>query len=70
MTRCDFCGFTFDPACSLEGGCNGCPLASGCSKIVCPRCGYEMLPEAKLVGFVRRLREKMATRKTAVDIKD
>lgn len=66
MQHCDFCGFEFDPACSLEGGCKGCPLANGCSKVVCPRCGYEMLPEAKLVGLIRQIRQKIgADRKSA-----
>ncbi len=51
--RCDFCGFEFDPACA-EQGCDGCPLAKGCSRIRCPRCGYEMLPEAKLIGWLRK----------------
>ncbi|HEY9087609.1 MAG TPA: hypothetical protein VIO36_05530 [Anaerolineaceae bacterium] len=59
MTHCDYCGFEFDPTCSLEGGCSGCPLASGCAKVVCPRCGYQMLPEAKLIGAFRQLREKI-----------
>lgn len=61
MQRCDFCGFEFDPACELQGGCSGCPLAKGCSKIVCPRCGYEMLPEARLIGWLRGLRRKTET---------
>ena len=59
MTRCDFCGFEFDPACSTEGGCNGCPLKSNCVHITCPRCGYEMLPEAKLIGWLRKVNDKL-----------
>jgi hypothetical protein len=51
--HCDFCGLEFDPACT-ESGCDGCPLAKGCSRIRCPRCGYEMLPEAKLIGWLRK----------------
>ena len=56
--RCDFCGLEFDPDCT-EAGCQGCPLARGCSRIVCPRCGYEMLPEAKLVTLIRQIRTRL-----------
>ena len=58
--RCDFCGFEFDPTCdaSAPDGCSGCPLVNNCGKIVCPRCGYEMLPEAKLVGWARKIFQK------------
>jgi hypothetical protein len=52
--HCDFCGLDFDPACS-EQSCQGCPLARGCSKISCPRCGYAILPEAKLIGWIRSI---------------
>jgi hypothetical protein len=55
--HCDFCGLDFDPAC-IPKGCDGCPLARGCSRYTCPRCGYEILPEAKLVGLIKRIFEK------------
>ncbi|HEX9012250.1 MAG TPA: hypothetical protein VF813_01995 [Anaerolineaceae bacterium] len=55
--RCDFCGFEFDTGCTSEG-CSGCPLVKNCGKIVCPRCGYEMLPEAKLIGWMRKFLKK------------
>lgn len=55
--RCDFCGFEFDPACT-EACCQGCPLTQGCSRITCPRCGYEMLPEAKLIGLMRQVKDR------------
>jgi hypothetical protein len=58
MVQCDFCGLEFDPACS-EQSCQGCPLSRNCSKIICPRCGYQMLPEARLVGWVKALLEKV-----------
>jgi hypothetical protein len=62
MIRCDFCGFEFDPTCSTEDGCSGCPLAGGCSHVTCPRCGYQMLPEAKLIGWLRKARLAMDRR--------
>jgi len=61
MIRCDFCGLEFDPACG-EQSCTGCPLAHNCIRIICPRCGYVMLPEAKLVGWLRRLNQGRRTR--------
>jgi uncharacterized Zn finger protein (UPF0148 family) len=56
--HCDFCGFDFDPTCASNRGCSSCPLVKNCGKIVCPRCGYEMLPEAKLVGWMRKIFQK------------
>ncbi|MGE5221836.1 MAG: hypothetical protein ACM3PY_05325 [Omnitrophica WOR_2 bacterium] len=58
--RCDFCGLEFDPACSQQS-CNGCPISHSCTRIVCPRCGYPTLPEAKLVKAVRSLLKKAHT---------
>jgi rubredoxin len=51
--RCDFCGLVFDPACSTQS-CSGCPLAKGCSHYICPRCGYAVLPESRLVGWLSK----------------
>jgi hypothetical protein len=55
--KCGFCGYEFDPA-DAESACAGCPLVGDCHLIRCPRCGYEMPPEAKLVGWLRRLRQR------------
>ncbi len=55
--RCGFCGYEFDPS-DAESACAGCPLVRGCHLVRCPRCGYEMPPEAKLVGWLRRLRRR------------
>jgi hypothetical protein len=60
--RCDFCGLEFDPSCS-EQSCNGCPISRNCTRIVCPRCGYQMLPEAKLVKMFKRLTLRLQERK-------
>ncbi len=54
MAHCDFCGYDFDPGCVVQS-CQGCPLVKSCGKTVCPRCGYEVLPEAWLVTRVRAL---------------
>jgi hypothetical protein len=58
MIHCDFCGLEFDPACTVSS-CQGCPLMKACSKITCPRCGYQMLPEAWLVQQTRAIRKKL-----------
>lgn len=50
---CALCGFVFDPAAATT--CGGCPLNKNCAIICCPHCGYETLPESKLVNFVRRV---------------
>jgi hypothetical protein len=52
LTTCGFCGFEFDPD-QAETACPACPLARGCRLVCCPRCGYQMPPEAKLVGWLR-----------------
>ncbi len=51
---CGMCGFEFDAE-EAERSCSGCPLTSSCGLIRCPRCGYEMPPEAQLVRWLRGL---------------
>ena len=55
--RCGFCGYLFDVG-EAEVACSGCPLLRDCHLVRCPRCGYEMPPEAKLVAWLRRLRRR------------
>ena len=55
--KCDLCGYRFEPT-EAEAACAGCPLARGCRLVRCPRCGYEMPPEARLTGWLRRLRRR------------
>ena len=31
-----------------------CPMGKNCGLIRCPYCGYEMLPESRLVKLVRK----------------
>jgi hypothetical protein len=57
VRRCDFCGHRFELD-EAESACTSCPLSGGCHLIRCPRCGYEMPPESKLVGWARRLSAK------------
>jgi rubredoxin len=53
--KCSFCGYEFDPA-DGTSACGGCPLVKGCHLLRCPRCGYEMPPEAKLLRWWRMKR--------------
>lgn len=55
--HCDFCGLDFDPTCAGQS-CQGCPFARGCSKVNCPRCGYPILPEAKLITWLKKISKK------------
>lgn len=56
MTRCGYCGYKFSETEAVPA-CRGCPLAGGCRLVRCPRCGYEMPPEPKLLTWLRRLRQ-------------
>ncbi len=53
--KCAFCGLEFEPG-EAEQSCSGCPLTGNCGLIRCPRCGYEMPPEAKLITWLRGLK--------------
>lgn len=63
--NCGFCGYEFDQTLA-DTACNGCPLVKGCPLVRCPQCGYEMPPEAKLVGWLRELRGQLEERFSAV----
>jgi len=55
--KCGMCGYEFEAE-EAETSCGGCPLVKGCGLVRCPRCGYEMPPEAMLVRWVRKIRER------------
>lgn len=54
--KCALCGYVFDETKRLES-CQSC-LGSGCTKIKCPNCGYETLPDpeigSKIIKFLKR----------------
>ncbi|MBU4536294.1 MAG: DNA helicase PriA [Euryarchaeota archaeon] len=54
--KCALCGFEFDESKRLES-CQAC-LGAGCTKIKCPNCGYETLPDPeigkKIKNFFKR----------------
>jgi rubredoxin len=55
---CAMCGFEFEPA-EAQSACGGCPLVPDCHLLRCPRCGYEMPPEAKLIQLIKRWRDRI-----------
>lgn len=56
--RCGFCGHEFDPS-DAQSSCTACPMHGGCHLVRCPRCGYEMPPEARLIRWLRALRARL-----------
>ena len=55
--RCDFCGYEFQEE---EGnrGCKSCPVSTGCHMVKCPRCNYEIPPEPRWIGRLKKLFKK------------
>ena len=58
--KCDMCGLEFDQT-EAPSACAHCPMVRRCKLLRCPRCGYEMLPEPKLVGWLRKLGQRRHT---------
>ncbi len=56
MHKCEFCGFEFSTK-EGESACASCPISS-CDKLRCPNCGYELLPEPRLIRYIRERRKK------------
>ncbi|UCE73168.1 MAG: hypothetical protein JSV56_09010 [Methanomassiliicoccales archaeon] len=54
--KCQFCGFEFSEK-EAESACSSCPISS-CEKLCCPNCGYEHLPEPKLIKLLRDRRKR------------
>lgn len=60
--KCSMCGAEFE-ADTANRSCSGCPLAGSCGLIRCPSCGYDNVPESRLVAWLRRLgRRRRAVR--------
>jgi len=57
--NCGFCGLDFELE-QAEQVCGSCPIARGCHLVRCPHCGYEMPPESKMLGKLRKLRQQFA----------
>lgn len=62
MVTCPLCGFEFDPDCNVQT-CQGCPVSKSCAQAACPRCGYTVLPEAKLISWLRALKARVAKKR-------
>ncbi len=59
--KCGFCGHVFSPQPGATA-CSVCPLAKNCSLVRCPRCGFEMPPEATLMRLARGIRRRWQLR--------
>jgi len=59
--KCGFCGYEFSPQEGIAA-CSVCPLAKNCRLVRCPRCGFEMPPEATLVRLARELHRRLKQR--------
>ncbi len=64
--KCSFCGNMFGPK-EEDNACGSCPLSRNCHLIRCPRCGYEMPPEAKLVRWLRKRRRREKERESTME---
>lgn len=63
--RCTFCGMEFTEEQGISA-CGSCPL-SNCNLVKCPNCGYESLPEAKSLTFIKNLFSKNKSKKNRED---
>ncbi len=61
--RCGLCGYEFEPS-AANTACSGCPLVRGCRLVRCPRFGYEMPPESKLLSWLNRLKRPAEKKET------
>ncbi|HZM16758.1 MAG TPA: hypothetical protein VFE28_12220 [Candidatus Krumholzibacteria bacterium] len=51
--RCPLCGGDLHDS---VGGCNSCPMHSGCAMLCCDRCGYTTVqPRSATLDFFARL---------------
>jgi len=55
--RCGFCGYEFKEEEGIKG-CSNCPMGSGCTRVKCPRCNYEIPKEPLWIKKLKRLFER------------
>ena len=51
---CALCGHQFEKEDS-DSSCASCPLHTGCSRLRCPNCGYEIVETPESLQVVRKL---------------
>jgi len=51
--RCDFCGYEFKEEEGIQG-CKNCPMGSGCNRVKCPRCNYEIPKEPQWIKKLKK----------------
>ena len=51
--KCPLCGHEFEEA---REACSACPMhAKGCGMVCCPRCGYTIPGESKVLKLIKRI---------------
>jgi hypothetical protein len=51
--KCPLCGYEFDEA---REACKACPMhTKSCSLKCCPRCGYTIAGESKILKLIKRI---------------
>tara|TARA_Y100000031_G_scaffold150021_1_gene188746 strand:+ start:658 stop:849 length:192 start_codon:yes stop_codon:yes gene_type:complete len=60
--RCELCSCNFDEK-SAGRSCIGCSMFGGCNLVKCPKCGYEMLPEASEPKWIKRIKKGLRKEK-------
>lgn len=53
--KCSMCGAEFEVD-AASRSCNGCPLVGNCGLVRCPACGYDNVPESRLIAWARGFR--------------
>lgn len=56
--KCPLCGLEFKEN-DGQAACKSCPLATSCSLIKCPNCGYEVPRESDFIKSLKRWKEKV-----------
>jgi len=54
--KCSLCGYIFKEN-EAARSCSGCSLIKGCKLVKCPNCGFEMPPEPKWAGLLKKRRK-------------
>jgi len=55
VRKCPSCGHEFEAPKKEGMVCSACPMKEGCTSPTCPRCGYVLPPESKIVNIIRRI---------------
>ncbi len=51
--KCSMCGHEFKES-EAQSGCAACSIIKECDRIRCPNCNFEMVPEPKWIGKLKK----------------